>query len=78
MVENVLGKTGAPIKSWVMIYKAVVQALLLYVSESWVVMGTMMTVLEGFHHSIVIRIEGMKARRGDGGEWEWDLVDAAM
>ena len=52
MVAKVLGKTGAPIKARTMIYKAVVQLVLLYGSERWVVMGAIMTVLEGFHHMI--------------------------
>ena len=38
----------------------------------------MMTVLEGFHHKITRRIVGRTAWRGDGGEWEWYLVDAAL
>ena len=37
MFSNVLGKTGAPIKSWVMVYKAVLHVLLLYGIEIWVV-----------------------------------------
>ena len=59
MLTNVLGKTGAPIKSRVMVYTAVVQSVLLYGSEIWVVIDLMITVLEGFHHSIKIRIAGI-------------------
>ena len=45
MVVKVMGTTGAPIKAWEMMYKVVVQALLLYVSEIWVGIDTMMAVL---------------------------------
>ena len=41
-------------------------------------MDVMMTVLEGFHHRIARRIVGMGERRGDGGEWEWTLVDTVL
>ena len=52
-----------------MIYKAVDQAVLLYVSESWVVTGAMLKLLEGFHHRAARRITGMTETRGAGGEW---------
>ena len=67
MVSKVLGKTGEPIKSWEIIYKPVVQLVLLYGSEIWVVTDVMMTVLEGFHHRIARRIEGMIVKNGNGG-----------
>ena len=38
----------------------------------------MMMVLDIFHHGTAIRISGMTACRGDGGEWEWVSVDVAM
>ena len=59
-------------------YKAVVQAVRLYGREIWVVLDVMMRVIEGFHHSIAIRIKGMTARKGNGGEWEWDSVDVVL
>ena len=78
MVSKFLGKKGAPIKAWEMIYKSVFRALLLYDSKLWVVMDVMMMVLEGFCHRTEKRILGMMARRGDGAEWEWSLVDTVM
>ena len=78
MVEKVLGKTGMPIKAWEMIYKLKVQAVLLYRSKRWVVTDAMITVLEGFHHRMARRIEGMTSRRGERVEQEWDSVDAAL
>ena len=38
----------------------------------------MMAVLEVFHHRIAIWITGMTENNGEGREWEWDLVDAAL
>ena len=35
VVAKVLGKTGVPLKSWEMMYKAVVQAVLLYGIKIW-------------------------------------------
>ena len=41
----------------------------MYGSESWVVMGEMLKVLQGFHHWADMRITGMTTTRGVGGEW---------
>ena len=50
--------------------KAVVQLVLLYGSESWVVTGDMLKVLEGFHHGVAQRITRMTAERRAGRECE--------
>ena len=78
MVAKVLGNTGAPIKARTIMYKAVVQAVLLYGSKIWVAMYTMMTMLEVFHHRIEIQIAGMISNKGCRGGWGWALVDAAL
>ena len=61
-----------------MMYNAVVQAVLIYDSKRWVVTDTMITMLERFHHRIAIRIAVRTARKVDGGEWEWELVEMAL
>ena len=68
MLEKVLGKRRATMKAWSMMYKAVVQVVLLYVSEIWVMTDVTMTVLEVFHHMIARWIEEMTIRRGARGE----------
>ena len=78
MVTNFLGKTGVPIKYRAVMYKSVVQAVLLYTRKIWVVMDVIVTVLEVFHHRIERRIAGMAARKGCCGEWEWSLVDMVL
>ena len=47
----------------VVLYKAVVQSVLLYGSKIWLVTGAMLKVLEGFHNQVVIIIMGMMERR---------------
>ena len=75
MVVKVLMKAGAAVSAHVMVYKAGVQTVLLYGSESWVVTGAMLTVLEGFHHRVFRKIVGKTARcAGDGG-WQCPPVE---
>ena len=45
MFEKVLGKTGAPIKFRAMVYKTVVQAVILFGRKIWMLMDVMMMVL---------------------------------
>ena len=61
-----------------MMYKAVVQTVLIYGSEIWVVIDAMLKVLEGFHHQVTWRIAGMEARQVGEGGWEWLLVVEAL
>ena len=39
------------------------------------VTDTIMVVIEVFHHRTTRQIEVMTAMKGNGGEWEWALVD---
>ena len=55
-----------------MVYKAVVQVVLLYGSEIWVVTDAIMTVMEGFRHRIAIQITGMTVWNSDG--WVMGVV----
>ena len=48
--------------------------MLLYISESWVVTGAMLKVLEGLHHQASRQIPEMKS----DGEWEYPLLVAAL
>ena len=48
MITRVLTKTGATVRACGVMYKSVDQLVLLYGSESWVVTGEMLKVLEGF------------------------------
>ena len=66
MVAKVMRKMGAPIKAREIMYKAVVQAVLLYGRKPWAVTDAMMKVLELFHNSITRHITGMTERKGGG------------
>ena len=60
-----------------MFYKAIVQTVLLYGSESWVVAPQMLEVLKGFHHRVARKIPGKMARRQADGSWVYPpIVDA--
>ena len=78
MIARVLANTGATVRSRGMVFKAVAQLVLLYSSESWVVTGVMLKVLEGFRHQVDRRIMGMTATCGEGGEWEYPPMVEAL
>ncbi len=48
-VSNVLWAQNAPLRTSAKFYKAMVQSLLLYCSETWVISKSVMARLEGFH-----------------------------
>ena len=50
MVLRVLEKTGEAVIDREIMYKAVVQTMMLYGRESWVIVYKIMKVLEGFYH----------------------------
>ena len=56
-------------RAWVMMYKSVVQIVLLFESESWVVADAMLKALQGLHHKAAWRVSGCqlgKLGMGDG------------
>ena len=59
VVAKVTMETEAEVQAWKMVYNAVVQMVLIYGNESWVVTDAMMNVVEEFHHWVDIRISGM-------------------
>ena len=64
MFTRVLAKTGATVQYHGMMYKEVVQLVLLYNSDNWVVMGAMLKVLEELHHWVTRHIMGMTETNG--------------
>ena len=62
MVSRVLEKTGTSVRDRKMIFKEFLQTVLFYGRESWVITGSMMKVLEAFHHYIVRRLTGKTSR----------------
>ena len=70
VIFKVLSKTGSMVQSSGILYKAVVQTVLLYGSESWGATEAMLKVLEGFHHRESRRIVVMMAWHAEDREWE--------
>ena len=61
---RVLERTGAMVQSRGEIYKEMVQSVLLYGSNSWVVTGEMLKFLTLFHHQTAQRITGITGNVG--------------
>ena len=78
MIARVLAKTGATVRVYGMMYKAVDQLVILYGIKIWVVTGDMLKVMEGFRHRESMRITGMTESRGAGREWEYPPVVASL
>jgi hypothetical protein len=73
--ENVTARTCG------MFYKATVQAILLFGSETWSLSPTSVKRLEGFHICAVWRMSGMRPERKANGSWSYlrskDVLEAA-
>jgi hypothetical protein len=62
-----------------MFYRAIVQTVLLFSSETWVVTPTLLQSLESFHHAIDRRISGKRATLDvRTGVWKWPPIAEAM
>jgi len=70
-VGQVLRAENVPPRIAVEFYKAVVQAVLLYGSEMWVLSTAALASLEGFHIRAAYRMAAVrhKPRRGPGNRW---------
>ena len=53
------GREGADVRKSALLYHAVVQAILLYGSETWVLTEPMLVTLEGVHMKFIINIAQM-------------------
>ena len=62
VVVNLLMRMEETVRARVILYKAVVQTLLLYGRNIWLVTVSMLKVLEGFHHRVARRISGKTAQ----------------
>ena len=64
--SRLLRAEGARPRQAGMFYKAVVQAVLLFGSETWVRTQTMDKLLSGFHHRVARRLSGHMPRLHNG------------
>ena len=60
----VLSREGADARTSGQIYLSVVQLVVLYGSETWVLTPHMQRVLGGFHHRVAHRLTGRQLRKG--------------
>ena len=65
---KVVTEPGATVWERGMLYKAVVQSVILYGSKSWVAKGEMLKLIEGFHNWAAICTEVMMERRTTSGD----------
>lgn len=79
-ISIMLSREGASPRVSAMFYKAIVQSVLLYGSETWVINPSMLRVLEGFHHRVARRLTGRTARyvHQGGGQWEYPPMDETL
>ena len=75
MIARVLAKTGATVQARGMMYKVVAQSVTIYVINNLVVIGSMLKVLDRFHHRTSRHITGITAISGADGEWEYPPGD---
>ena len=68
-VARILSREGATTSTMAYFYKAVVQAVLLYGSETWVLTQKMWKAIEGFHNCCARYIAGEHIRQRPNGEW---------
>ena len=69
---QVLRSENAPPHIAARFYQAIVQAILLYGSETWVISRTALARLEGFHIREAYRMaKTNKPKRGPGNVWEY-------
>ena len=78
MILRVLESTGATLRARGSMYKALAQLVLLYGSNSWVVMGEMLKSLKLIHQRAARWITGMMTKGRTGVEWEYPYVEEAM
>ena len=75
---RVFGREGADSRTSGMFYVSVVQAVLLYGLETWVIFPCIGRTLGRFHHRVDHRLIGRKLRRGLYGRWVYPPLAEAI
>ena len=77
-MARILGQEGNI--PWVLgaFFKAVVQAVLLFRSETWLLTSCMGRALGSFQHRVARRITGRQPKQREGGGWEYPPPETAM
>ena len=77
-LTRVLGRVGVDAWTLGMLYAAVVQAVFLDGSETWVMTPRIGRDLGGFHHRVARRLTGRKPQRGVDWRWRYTPLVEAM
>lgn len=76
-ISRVLTNEGAPPKAAGMFYKSIVQSVLLYACETWVLNDRMLQALRGFHHRVARKIANKQAFLFNN-EWVYPPITEAL
>ena len=68
-ISRILGREGGDTRTLGMFYKAVVQVVLLFISDNWVMTLIIGSTLGGFHHWVAHRLTGNQLRRNADRNW---------
>ena len=78
IIQRILSREGANKRVTGNFFKAVVQQVLLFEAETWVVTPRMERELNSFAHGSARRITGRQPRRGRDGQWFYPSLEGAM
>ena len=77
-LQGILSRKGATKRVSGNFFKAVVQKVLLFGAETWVVSPRMERALSAFIHGAARRLTGRQPRRGWDGKWFYPSLEGAM
>ena len=77
-MTRVLSMEGRYARTLVKIYLSVVQLVMLYRSETWVMTSHIGKVLGEFHQWVACNLTGRQPQRGRYGVWVYLLLEDAM
>ena len=77
-LKRILSREGADKRVSGNFFKAVVQQVLLFGAETWVVTPRMERTLSSFMHGVARRITGRQPRRGWDGKWFYPSLEGAI
>ena len=77
-LQGILSREGATKRVSGNFFKAVVQQVLLFGAETWVVSPMMERALSAFLHGAARRLTGRQPRRGRYGKWHYPSLEGGM
>ena len=77
-LQGILSREGATKQVSSNFFKAVVQQVLIFGAETWLVSPMMEPALSAFIHGAAIRLTGRQPRRGRDGKWHYPSLEGAM